>query len=382
MLCTHRQPFKPVSSLFEAFPFAIHLCLLQFFKSNGKEQTTTTKAMSKKPFPLVVAAGDAQQLMHVLSVDVGIVNLGVWYGTIEPRTLVQKTLYWSVVDVVAELNLEWPNVQKVPIHECCDAVDMWLKNHLPVRTKPVDIVLIEQQPAGARFQSSSKAPPSNTRMFGLSLTLRSTLKQLFPSAFVPNFVSAKKKLLALPDPHVGDDEPNSSKRRRLHKNATVAYVKTIDDLPKDQGSKLDDLADCYMQARAWMKEQEDWRLAISNRKTKAAERAQLRKQLKSACKKDKHSVTNALVETGGVVNDDACTSDKSHKPCKPNLVEKQKVAKARKPRRKANTKSTTPRASESAEPQQPTALSTNGELNTDTGAVTNVVAAAAVVDLT
>lgn len=316
--------------------------------------------MSKKPFPLVVAAGDAQQLMHVLSVDVGIVNLGVWYGTIEPRTLVQKTVYWSVVDVVAELNLGWPNVQKVPIHECCDAVDVWLKTRFPVRTEPVDIVLIEQQPAGARFQSSSKAPPSNTRMFGLSLTLRSTLKQLFPSAFVPNFVSAKKKLLALPDPHVGDDEPNSSKRRRLHKNATVAYVKTIDDLPKDQGSKLDDLADCYMQARAWMKEQEDWRLAIANRKTKAAERALLRKQLKSTNQRPSQSSFNAAaapVETCVTINDkqtcnldpqqqddndaEVCASQTSRKSRKKKPSESRPGVKTRKPRRTATPNNST-----------------------------------------
>jgi hypothetical protein len=189
-------------------------------------------------------------------------------------------------------------------------------------------------------------------MFGLSLTLRSTLKQLFPSAFVPNFVSAKKKLLALPDPHVGDDEPNSSKRRRLHKNATVAYVKTIDDLPKDQGSKLDDLADCYMQARAWMKEQEDWRLAIANRKTKAAERALLRKQLKSTKQRPNQA---APVETCAAANDkqtsnldtpqdklelvEVCASQTSQKSRKKKPSESRKVVKTRKPRRTATPNS-------------------------------------------
>ena len=156
------------------------------------------------------------------------------------------------------------------------------------RTDPVDLVLIEQQPTSTRFgqkaenrahDGSAAAEPGSqqpqakgggvpqVRMFGISLTMRKTLMTMFPQAHMAEFVSAKLKLQLLSDETkaLAKAAETSAKRKRIHKAATVQIVQEQAALPTDQGAKRDDLADCWLQARAWVHVRYAARMAAQER---------------------------------------------------------------------------------------------------------------------
>jgi hypothetical protein len=236
----------------------------------------------KKPIDYIVQAGDDGKKLRVLSIDVGIVNLALWSGTIDPRNPDdQVTDYWRVVNAPAELGLDWPDVRKKTICVCCDAVDDWLEQKFPLRGEHIDVILIENQPLSTFGRKKSA---SNPKMFGISLTMRRTLRKLFPMAYMANYVTPKLKLKALPDPEIGNDIEDAGKRYRVHKKATKEYVNTLEGIPEDMGAKKDDLADAYMQARAWFITQEQLRVALAEHKRqvqlRAAERKRVREEKK------------------------------------------------------------------------------------------------------
>lgn len=220
--------------------------------------------------------------LHILSIDVGIRNLALWHGTIEAETMEQKTLNWQVVDVLEKAGLEWPVIKKHTIQECCDVVDDYLTStgFIVPPGEQLDLILIEHQPTNMGFGGRSAVP--QIRMFGVSLTMRQTLMRMYPDAYLPNFVSAKIKLKLLEDPNIGKEEKNSAKRKRIHKNATIAIVKTLATIPKDQGSKLDDLADCWLQARGWMHVRNQRRLLLIERARLKKEKTDKKKAEKAA----------------------------------------------------------------------------------------------------
>ena len=253
--------------------------------------------------------------VRVLSIDPGVRNLGIWLGTVDVADLRQTTEVWRVVDVVARQQLTWPSLNDHTIPECCDVVDAYLESpecDVP-KGAPIDIVLIEQQatntsgkfgrPAAAAAGGSESqkkqgaAGPggvAQVRMFGVSLTMRQTLRRQFPHAYMAPFVSAKLKLQLLDDRAKADAkaEPNRAKRRKIHKTRTIAIVENLAGVPQDQGHKLDDLADCWLQARAWVHVRRALRdkLAARAARTAAAEE----KKAQAAAKKLHTQAARAL----------------------------------------------------------------------------------------
>lgn len=243
-----------------------------------------------KPLPDIVKAGEAGKKLRVLSIDVAVVNIGIWAGVIDPRNPGdQVTSYWRVVDAPAELGYDWPDIRKKRIFECCDAVDDWFEQKFPMRSDTFDVILIENQPLSMFQKKKATSTASNPTMFAVAHTMRRTLVRLFPDAYMADFVTPKLKLKALPDPTIGNDIEDSAKRYRAHKKATKEYVDSLEDIPKQKGKPLYDMADAYMQARAWFVKQEELRLAVIAHKTLMRTRADARKKIREEKKRAKEA---------------------------------------------------------------------------------------------
>lgn len=220
--------------------------------------------------------------LRILSIDVGLKNLALWYGIIDATDdMRQATKEWQVRDIIELAGLDWPVIKKHTIAECCDVMDDYLlgEHFIVPADEGLDLILIEHQPT-----STFGGGVPQVRMFGVSLTMRQTLARMFPDAYVANFVSAKIKLKLLDDPKIGKEEKNRAKRKRIHKNATIDIVKSLADIPLDQGKKLDDLADCWLQARGWVKVRNDRRLVLLERarvKQQKAKEREIKKQEKT-----------------------------------------------------------------------------------------------------
>ena len=217
------------------------------------------------------------RVLRVLSIDVGLCNLALWYGDMEVQpdgTVCQTTVEWRVVNVVHATGRVWEDVTKHNITECCDVMDEYLSSpHFVVpRSDAVDLVLIEQQPTNTRFGPKGKKGVPQVRMFGVSLTMRQTLKRMFPGAYMAGLVSAKLKLQLLPQDvkERAKSETDARKRKNIHKKETINIVEKMANLPADQGSKRDDLADCWLQARAWVHSRYGARLIAECRARKKA----------------------------------------------------------------------------------------------------------------